>query len=96
MSADIVIVKESHKETIFKSCFNGNWILFKVISRKHIYIRVDDSFAKANGYASLQDFKNKEPEFKKAFDECVKGKDGFLWVLWNYGEYLGFKKATAN
>lgn len=98
MAAEIVYIKQSYKETIFKANFNGNWILFKVIKRKELYIRVDDAFARSNGYASLQDFKDKVPEFRKALGECVKGKDGYLWLYYNpeIDEFVGIVKNRLN
>ena len=98
MAEEIVYIKQSYKETIFKANLKGNWNLFKIIKRKELYIRVDDAFARSKGYASLQDLKDKEPDYRKAFDKCMKEKDGYLWLYYNpeIEEFVGIVKNRLN
>lgn len=94
METEITIIKKTSKEIVFKANVGGNLTICKVIKGKDCYVRVDDAFARINGYASLQDFKDKQPEFKKQLDMCMKHKDGYVWLFLDMEmkEFLGFNK----
>ena len=45
-----------------------------------VFIRMDDDFAKANGYESLTDMGNAIPSFGENLKRCVVNLDGFVWL----------------
>lgn len=96
MGVELRFLKRSHEETIFKALFNGRWILFKLIEERALYVRMDDDFARATGYASLEAMKAKEPELKARLDKSVKQADGYVWLYWNNGDCFGIDKTKLN
>lgn len=96
MGVELRFLKRSHEETIFKALFNGRWILFKLIEERALYVRMDDDFARATGYASLEAMKAKEPELKARLDKSVKQADGYVWLYWNNGDCFGMDKTKLN
>lgn len=96
VSVTLKFLKRSHEETIFKALFKGRWILFKLIEERALYVRMDDDFARANGYASLQDMKDKEPDVKAQLAKSVKQADGYVWLYWNNGDCFGIDKTKLN
>lgn len=96
MGVELRFLKRSHEETIFKALFNGRWILFKLIEERALYVRMDDDFARATGYASLQAMKDKEPDLKVQLDKSVKQADGYVWLYWNNGDCFGMDKTKLN
>lgn len=96
MGVELKFLKRSHEETIFKALFNGRWILFKLIEERALYVRMDDDFARATGYASLEAMKAKEPELKARLAKSVKQADGYVWLYWNNGDCFGIDKTKLN
>lgn len=96
MDNKIICIKRSANISLCKAYICNNWILFKIVKKKYVYMRLDDSFAKANGYASLKDMQDRDLDFKAQYDKAVKDKDGYLWALYENGEWFGMNKTKLN
>lgn len=96
--AEIQYVEKSAKLTILKANYENNWVTLKIVNKSNVYIKVDDAFARCNGFNSLQHMKDAEPGFKKSCDECAKDADNVLWLLIDVDshEYLGIRKNALN
>lgn len=83
MSAEIKVIKETRNLYVFKARFKTHWVTFKMVKKKDVWVKADDAFAIANGFRDLQEMKDREPGFKKAYENSTKDKDGSVWVLYS-------------
>lgn len=98
MSAEIKVIKETRSLYVFEAKFKIHWVTFKVVKKKDVWIKADDAFAAANGFRNLQEMKNREPGFKRAYENSTKDKDGSVWVLYNPAsqDFLMFQASMFN
>lgn len=96
--AEIEYIEKSAKLTIFKANYENDWVTLKIVNTGDMYIKVDNAFARCNGFKSLRHMKMAKPEFKKSCDECAKDAGNILWLLIDVDskKYLGFRKNALN
>ena len=91
--SELMHIKTDDTYEYYTDKYDGFAVTFRKTIRlpMRIYVKVDDSFARANGYESMNDLpKDMKEQLKRCFGNDV------AWLLCHNGDFLAYPKDILN